>query len=584
VVSTPIDPPTTAQSPTGAAADMGAADGRAATSARATQAARYAVLAAPFVVAALVILNAWPGLMPGVGFWDTGEFQTVLPIMGTAHPTGYPTYVLLGFVGNILLTPIGEPAFRVTVLSLLAVAIAAAASVILVRRLTGSTIVGVATGLGLATTPLVWQNATRADPHPIHLAFVALLVLALVRWEHGRRELADVAPRSSRGVSPDGPPVAASDAPPGGTITARTVDRRLILAAILFGLAAGNHSLTLLLIPPIALYVLATEPAILRRPRFVATCLLAAFGTAALVFLELPIRGGLLPAPLIYAEPATWDGFWYIALAEQFRGSLGNPFEDLGGKIGDLVELAQRQLGLATFAILPAFIVVARRAPRYALLTGSALVITALFNEAYSNADIERYYLGPAFWVWTWLGILAAEVADLAAVLVTALVARGRALDVSSRTFRGASIAAGAVAAVLLLLPAATDLDARREKADRSDDNGAVTWLAEALPAVDQGAVLVSWWSTSTPLWYAQHVQGLRPDIEIVDDRTMLDRDLGRAPDVIKAALAAGRPIFAIRANDRDLTELTGQFDMTLVAGGGGTGVWKVHGRLAAVP
>ena len=148
-----------------------------------------AALAAPLVVAGLVVVNAWSGLMPGVGFWDTGEFQTVLPIMGTAHPTGYPTYVLLGFVGNILLTPIGEPAFRVTVLSLLAVAAAAGATVMLVRRLTGSTIVGVATGLGLATTPVVWVNATRADPHPIHLAFVAILLLALVRWHDGVRDL-----------------------------------------------------------------------------------------------------------------------------------------------------------------------------------------------------------------------------------------------------------------------------------------------------------------------------------------------------------------------------------------------------------
>ena len=77
--------------------------------------------------------------MPGVGFWDTGEFQTVLPLLGTAHPTGYPTYVLVGFIGNILLTPIGEPAFRITVLSLLAVATAAGVTVLLVRRLTGST-------------------------------------------------------------------------------------------------------------------------------------------------------------------------------------------------------------------------------------------------------------------------------------------------------------------------------------------------------------------------------------------------------------------------------------------------------------
>ena len=113
---------------------------------------RTLALAAPFAVALVVIVNAWSGLIPGVAFWDTGEFQTVLPIMGTAHPTGYPTYVLLGFLGNILLTPIGEPAFRITVLSLVAVAIAAAATVLLVKRLTGSTIVGIASGLGLATT------------------------------------------------------------------------------------------------------------------------------------------------------------------------------------------------------------------------------------------------------------------------------------------------------------------------------------------------------------------------------------------------------------------------------------------------
>ena len=221
-------------------------------------------VAPPLGVAALMILNAWSGLMPGVGFWDTGEFQTVLPIMGTAHPTGYPTYVLLGFIGNILLTPIGEPAFRVTVLSLLAVATAAGATVLLVRRLTGSTIIGIATGIGLATTPVVWVNATRADPHPIHLAFVALLLLALMRWHDARRDLGD------------------------DPTAQRRADRHLVLVAVLFGLAAGNHSLTLLLVPPIALFVLSVEPGIWRRWKLVLGCTAAAFGTLALVYLELP--------------------------------------------------------------------------------------------------------------------------------------------------------------------------------------------------------------------------------------------------------------------------------------------------------
>ena len=520
--------------------------------------ARRLALAAPFIVAAIVIANAWSGLQPGVAFWDTGEFQTVLPILGTAHPTGYPTYVLLGFLGNILLAPIGEPAFRVTVLSLVAVAVAAGATVVLVRRLTGSTIIGVATGLGLATTPVVWLNATRADPHPIHLAFVALLLLVLVWWEQGRRELREH--------------------------DRRRVDRRLVLAAILFGLAAGNHSLTLLLIPPIGLYVVAVEPGIWRRPRFLLTCAVAVVATVVLVFLELPIRGGLLPAPLIYGKPATWDGFWYIALAEQFRGSLGNPFADLPTKVNHLVTLANAQFGVLALAIPPAFVVAAKRAPRFTLLTGLALVITVLFNLAYANADIERYYLGPVLWVWLWIGILAAEVADAATLGIAALADR-RSRVASARLggsgIRVASVLAATLVGVIVLVPALAGLGARRHAADRSGDTGAQAWLNEALPAVAQGAVLVSWWSTSTPLWYAQKVEGLRPDIDIIDDRTMLDLDLGRAPDVINRYLGT-RPVYVIRLAGGDTDELTRQFDMTVVASGGNTAVWKVNGRLAA--
>ena len=520
------------------------------------------IAAPPLVVAALVIANAWGGLMPGVGFWDTGEFQTVLPVLGTAHPTGYPTYVLVGFIANVLLTPIGEPAFRITVLSLLAVATAAGVTVLLVRRLTGSTGIAVATGLGLALTQVVWVNATRADPHALHLAFVAIMLWALVRWEDARR---GIEPGVEPGVEP------------------RVADRRLVLAAVVFGLAAGNHSLTLLLAPPIALFVLAVDPGIWRRWRLVLACLGAAFATVALVYLELPLRGGLIPAltaPVVYARPATWDGFWYIALAEQFRGSLGDPFANLPKKVSDLVALANAQLGVLALAIPPAVIVTARRAPRYLLLTGVAFVITILFNKAYANADIERYYLGPVLWVWTWLAVLAAEVAAIAGWLGAELAARFRRLQADDRLVDRSTVVAGLVLAALVLVPAVGDLDRRRALANRSGDTSAQRWLDETLPAIAQNAVLVSWWSTSTPLWYAQHVQGLRPDIFVVDDRTMLDLGLGRAPDVIARYLAEGRPVYAIRIhNNGDLAELALQFDMTLVASGDATGVWRVNGH-----
>ncbi|HJP89616.1 MAG TPA: DUF2723 domain-containing protein [Candidatus Limnocylindrales bacterium] len=520
--------------------------------------ARALALAAPVVVAALVIVNAWSGLMPGVAFWDTGEFQTVLPLMGTAHPTGYPTYVLLGFLGNILLTPIGEPAFRVTVLSLLAVAAAAAATVVLVRRLTGSTIIGMATGVGLATTPVVWLNATRADPHPIHLMFVALLLLALVRWEEGRKGLAR------------------------GELTQAQADRRLVIAAVLFGLAEGNHSLTLLLAPPIALYVLSVEPGILKRPAFFATCVVAAVLTMALVFLELPIRGGLIPAPLVYGRPATWDGFWYIVFAQQFQGSVGDIFADLPHKLDKIVALANGQLGPLALVVPFGFLASAWKAPRYTLLTGTALVVTVLFNLAYANADIERYYLGPVLWVWTWIGILAAQVARLVAAAAFRLGSLSRGVSLDSEAAKPAVLVAAAIVAVVMLMPTLEDLGPRRAKADRSGDTGARQWLAEVLPTsvIAQDAVLVSWWSTSTALWYAQKVEGQRTDITIIDDRTMLDEDLGRAPDVISSNLGQ-RPVYVIRLEGRDTDELTSQFDMTLVASGGSLGVWRVDGRLA---
>jgi transmembrane protein TMEM260 (protein O-mannosyltransferase) len=518
---------------------------------------------APIGVAAFVVLNAWSGVMPGVGYWDTGEFQTVLPILGTAHPTGYPTYVLLGFIANLLLAPIGEPAFRINVLSLVAVAIAAGATVVLVRRLTGSTIIGAAVGIGLATTPLVWRYAMAADPHPIHLMFVALLLLALVTWERTQRA-------TSAGVPAD----------------RGRADRWLVVAAIVFGLAAGNHSLTLLLVPPIGLYVLSVEPGIWRRWRFALTCLLVSFATLAVVYLELPLRGGLVPAltaPLVYARPTTWDGFWSIALAEQFRGSLSDPIANLGAKLDTLMTtVATPALGPFLPAVPVAFLVTVVRAPRYALLTGLAFVITLLFNMSYANAAIERYYLGPLLWVWTWLGILAAELAATAAFLGSALTQWLQRIRPDDLVVRRASSVAAAAFAVVLLWPAATTLGARRHDADRSGDTSAQAWLAEVLPVIPQNAVLVSWWSTSTPLWYAQKVEGLRPDIFVVDDRTMLDLGLGRAPDVINRYLGEARPVYAIRLSGPDTDELRAQFLMTKVASGGNTAVWQVLGRLTA--
>ena len=127
-------------------------------------------------------------------------------------------------------------------------------------------------------------------------------------------------------------------------------DRYLVAAAIVFGLSVGNHSLTLLLALPVAALRSDRVPAGLAAIGGLSLLCIGAFiATVVLVYLELPLRAGPFRAPLVYGRPETWDGFWYVVLGEQFRANVVDPFGDLAGKVGSLVDRAATQFGpLAT--------------------------------------------------------------------------------------------------------------------------------------------------------------------------------------------------------------------------------------------
>ena len=77
---------------------------------------------------------------------------------------------------------------------------------------------------------------------------------------------------------------------------------------------------------------------------------------------------------------------------------------------------------------------------------------------------------------------------------------------------------------------------------------------------------MVSWWSYSTRLWSAQRVEGRRPDITIVDDRTRLDEDLGDITDVIDANLPS-RPVYVIRDDPREIELLAERYILEPIDG-----------------
>src|SRR5689334_25036702 len=112
------------------------------------------MVAASFV-GAVVFVAYRTTLLQGVSAWDTGEAQTVPVLAGTMHPTGFPAYVILGWLASILLRPLGEPAFRMNLLSALLAAGAVAGMVPLLRRLGVPLPIAVAGALALAFTPIV---------------------------------------------------------------------------------------------------------------------------------------------------------------------------------------------------------------------------------------------------------------------------------------------------------------------------------------------------------------------------------------------------------------------------------------------
>jgi hypothetical protein len=291
---------------------------------------------------------------------------------------------------------------------------------------------------------------------------------------------------------------------------------------------------------------------VLRRPRFLVACLGTAVATLALVYLELPLRAGPFRAPIVYGRPETWDGFWYIALAEQFRGSVVGPFEDLPAKAADLIARTVDAFGPLAALVPLAFVVTAIRRPRYAILTGTTVALTCFFAASYINAMIDRYYIVPVLMAWTWLAVLAEAIARAAG-------------DVVAGERRPHRVVTAALV-IALLIPTLIELERRYERVDRSGDTYARSWVDTALARMEPGAIVVSWWSYSTSLWYAQVIEGRRPDIDIIDDRTRLDRGLGDIYDVIDANLPH-RPVYVIRIEPPEVAGVAGRYVLEQLEG-----------------
>jgi hypothetical protein len=575
---------------------------------RVTDPVFLAAVLAPAAAALLTLFIVVPTLQPGVANWDTAEFQTVGPVMGTAHPTGYPSYIVLGWLASIVFLPFGEPAFRMNLLQAFLAAGAAAGAAGIVQVLTGRRWIALATALlmivmpfessvhvslpvaSATSSPVFMRLATHADPHMFHVALVALIFVLLLVWD--------------RRLGSDDP------------LTVAHADRWLVAAAVVYGIAVTNHSLALLLPPAILLFVILTDWGVFLRWRTLAACGIGFVGAVLVFWLEMPIRAAM-GAPLVYGHPDTWSGFWYVVLAQQFGGSLVDPLGNLGTKASAVLDLMGGWMGgLAPLAALGFGTSLVQR-PRYLVLSGLAALATAVFAASYANADIERYYLVPILVAFTWAGLGLADLADGLAFVVGLLIDRSRPLPAAAPDMdqpaaaseperggpqvrpAGKLVAYGGILFAIeiaiaggLSLAAANVVSVRQQPTGFAGGVSEVyavndaEWMQHVLASPDLGglpenSVIESTWSVSTVLWYGQKAEGLRPDIIVIDDSTRKNDHIGPNGEVwdVFDKYLGSRPVFTDRfyGGCDGIATLSKAFDITTTDW---TGIYRVNSRL----
>ncbi len=326
-------------------------------------------VALAFAVPLVVLLAT---VRTSVGYWDTGDLQTVAWIAGIPYPTGFPLYVIVGWLWTHAI-PFASAAARLNALS--AVAIAGGAAVICAIALLCEVaeVVAVPAAWTFAFAFPIWFRATYADVHPLGFAVAFLAIAFALRWVQ-RGEVRDI-------------------------VTA------ILIAAVGLGIdnttvliLAGGVILTLQRPPPLLVTARAAAAGVL------IVCVAYAFlplrsAQVTAARLDPTLTLGLAPGRPYWDDhhPASWSGFVALVAGTSFApgdalANLVDPksfvaaAERYGPMMGDDFPFKLVLAGPAGLALL------AYRRPLVALGLGFAGVVPAVFGSAYAaEADPERY-------------------------------------------------------------------------------------------------------------------------------------------------------------------------------------------------
>ena len=411
---------------------------------------------------------------------DGGDLIAASMTRGVPHPSGYPTYCLLGRLFASL--PLGPTARRYNLFS----ATMAAASVALVclcalkvLRKTAAhetwieAIIALLVALAWATSPVLWSQATITEVYALQAFFTsACLYLAL---------------RDDLLVHP----------------------QYWALLGLLFGLGLGTHLTIVLMLPGLVVLLWAQA----KRNRLFALALGVLLGASVYLYLPLAARGH---PPINWGDPRTWAGFWWVVSGAPYHGYLfGLPLADLPSRIGAWVDLWGQQytwFGLA-LALTGLWSWIETGSRRRALAMGLIFGAHALYAVTYDTADSYVYliptYLLTALWM-----------AEGARVVYTDYIKRRKLERI------GLGIGLSLLVAIPLWSigshhksPDPFDAQAAPQWAlDLSHDHEARQWTDAVLQMLPHSALVITGEDRHTfTLDYAIWVEGQRQDLCVVD-------------------------------------------------------------------
>jgi hypothetical protein len=459
-------------------------------------------------------------LAPTLLMADPAEFQLACYTLGIAHPTGYPLYLMLGWLWSHLL-PVGDAAYRINLLSAAFAASCTGLFCVLslgILRRTRHDAPGALLRaeaaictLTLALSRTFWSQALTAEVYALNSLFVVTLLFLLLRWSESRSS------------------------------------RALRIAAVVYGLSLTHHSTMILFLPACVLFVWLTDRDVFRNARSLLVLALLIVAPLTL-YLYIPWRAPATPYLHVELAPDstlelydnTPRGFLGFLTGEMFLGELGVQ-APLLERLSMAGELLLRQFGIPGAALgllgLVNLILGGKGSPARRLLALLALSYVTIvgFTLVYNVGDIHVFYT-PSYIIFAvWIGVGMAWMVELV---------RG----VRWPAFSAARPAAWALVALFALLPLALLWNNYRS-VDKSDDYQARACAEGILwQPIPEGAILVSNDRNEiTPLLYLQYVEGKRPDLLTMFPMMLPGEGYSNVVRVIDGLLDVRRPIYLVK-------------------------------------